>query len=117
MITFNIPVTLYELDELSEGARWSAIESHRQFLLNIMTPDDFISGDPEYDTPEQLREAYNSEYAYYEAADDPIVESIEANEYLFFEDGELAHTVKYVGGPKDGKAYFKTRSGKEYRIN
>ena len=116
MKTVSINFNLYELHELEEGARWNAIESHRRFLLDVMRPEDFISGYPEYDNPEQLQEAYDSEYAYYENCDDPIIESIESNEYLFFEDGKLAPIVHYVGGTKNGQSFFKTRSGKEFRI-
>lgn len=115
MIQFNIPMTLYSLDELSEDARQTAIEEHRRFLLDIMRPEDFISGDPEYDTPEQLQEAYESEFDYYSYSDDPIVESIEANEYLFFESGELAHAVEYTGGSKRGQIWFKYQ-GRDIRI-
>lgn len=110
-----ITVNLYSFDELSEDAKQYAIDDHRRFLLDIMRPEDFISGDPEYDTPEMLRDAYNSEYDYYEKNDDPIIESIEANEYLFYKSGELAHTTYFYAGPREGEEVLHYQ-GKEYRI-
>ena len=101
MATITIP--LCELHELSDMAKRKAIEGHRDFLLGVMQPSDFISGDPEYDTPEQLSEAYKKEFEYYSFNDEPIIESIEANGYLFYMDGELAHVVEYVAGPMEGK--------------
>lgn len=103
MVHVKFELRLFSLDELSEKAREKAIEEHRRFMLDTMTPEDYISGDPEYDTPEALRECYESEYNYIWSCDDPVVESIEINEYLFFENGELANVCKYYGGPKRGK--------------
>ena len=97
MKTANITINLYELDELSAKARERAIREHRDFMLSTMQPEDFISGDPEYDTPEQLSEQYDSEYDYVLFNDDPVVESIEINEYLFFADGAMANTTTFCG--------------------
>lgn len=83
-------INLYEFHELNETAKRTAIEDHRNFMLSTMEADDFISGDPEYDTPEKLEETYNSEYEYINENDEPVIESIEANEYLFFYDGTFA---------------------------
>ena len=93
----KVTISLYSFDELNETAKQKAIDDHRNFELSIMHESDFISGDPEYDTPEKLREAYNAEYSYLEENDDPIIENIEANDYLFFSDGSLADCVTYVG--------------------
>lgn len=107
MTTVNIKINLYSFDELSEKAKTKAIDEHRQFLLSVMQPNDFISGIAEYDTPEELQKAYDAEYDYYLMNDEPIIENIKANEYLFFENGELAHTVHYCGKhPLSGKTFF-----------
>lgn len=82
-------IGVYKFNELSVDARNKAIDDHRCFLLSIMRPDDFISGDPEYDTPEELQKTYEAEYAYYETNDDPIIECIEANDYDYYENGEI----------------------------
>lgn len=107
MIDTGITIKLYSLSELSGKAKGKAIEAHREFMLNIIGPDDFISGIAEYDTPEELQRTYEAQYDYYLMNDEPIIENIEANEYLFFEDGELAHTVHYCGGhPLSGETHF-----------
>lgn len=117
MFNFNVSINVYSLDELTDDARRHAIEEHRQFLLDEMSPADFISGDPEYDTPEQLQEQYKSEYEYYENNDDVIIESIECNEYMFFADGSIANTTHYWSNhpTRGGQTWIKYR-GKEYRI-
>ena len=92
MKTFS--VNLYTFEELSETAKTRAIDEQRRFLLDNMHPHDFISGDPEYDTPEQLEEQYNSEYFYVLENDDPVIESIEANEYMYYASGAMAW-IKY----------------------
>ncbi len=90
----TISVNLYSFEELSVKAKEKAIEDHRNFLLEDMRPEDFISGDPEYDTPEKLEEAYNSEYFYVLENDDVVIESIEANDYMFYASGKMAW-IKY----------------------
>jgi mRNA-degrading endonuclease HigB of HigAB toxin-antitoxin module len=97
MIDTGITIKLYSFSELSEKAKRKAIEAHREFELSVMEPDDFISGIAEYDTPEELQKTYEAQYNYYLMNDEPIIENIEANDYLFFEDGELAHTITYCG--------------------
>lgn len=92
----TITVNLYTFEELIEKAKQKAIEEHRIFLLESMQPDDFISGEPEYDTPEELQKAYNAEYDYYLFNDDPIIESIECNEYYFYADGTLASVINNI---------------------
>ena len=118
MLTFTETINLYTLDELSDEAREHAIEEHRHFLLETMTPSDFISGDPEYDTPDQLEEAYNSEYNYYLMNDEPIIESIEINEYMYFASGEIAPTVTYCTGhpTHSGETWLMNYHGNNYRI-
>lgn len=107
MIDTGITIKLYSFSELNEKAKRKAIEEHREFMLSLMSPDDFISGIAEYDTPEELQKIYEAEYDYYLFDDKPIIENIEANDYLFFENGELAHTVRYCGAhPLSGETHF-----------
>lgn len=82
-------IYVYKFEELEKYAKNKAIEEHRQFLLSIMTPNDFISGCAEYDTAEELQKTYEAEYEYYLENDEPIIESIECNEYNFTSDGEI----------------------------
>jgi len=108
MKTVNVKINLYSFNELSEEAKQKAIEEHRNFELSSMQPNDFISGDPEYDTEEEIQKTFDAEYKYYEMNDEPIIENIEANDYLFFENGELASCVTYCGdSPKAGTTEFK----------
>lgn len=93
-----VSLHLYQYHELSDTAQQKAVADHREFLLSTMQFDDFISGCPEYDTPEQLQFAYNSEYEYYLFNDEPIIESIEINEYWFFHDGTIAHVTVEPSG-------------------
>ena len=97
MKAVNIEIKLFQFNELLEEAKRKAIEEHRNFLLSIMLKEDFISGDPEYDTEDELEKTYNAEYDYVLFNDEPVIESIECNEYYFFYDGELANTVTYIG--------------------
>ena len=85
----TISINIYSFSELSEKAQHKAVEDHREFLLSVMRPEDFISGCPEYDTPQKLHKAYESEYDYCLMNDEPIVESIEANDYMFYANGEI----------------------------
>ena len=100
-------INLYEFNELNEKAKVKAINEHREFMLSIMQHSDFISGDDKYDTEDEL-EAFNQECDFIANEDAPIVENIEANEYLFFASGELANCVTYCGShPKAGIIEFK----------
>lgn len=103
----KVTINLYSFSELNEAAKKTAINAHRDFELSVMCPSDFISGDPEHDTEEELLNAYNMQYCYYMENDDPIIESMEANEYLFFANGKLANCTQYTGShPKSGITEF-----------
>ncbi len=107
MIDTGITIKLYPFSELSEKAKRKAIEDYREFELSIMRPENFITGIAEYDTPEELQKVYEAQYDYYAMNDEPIIEIIEANDYLFFENGELAHTIRYCGAhPLSGETHF-----------
>ncbi len=118
MKTANITITLYDFNELSQPAKNKAIEEHRNFLLTIMSPNDFISDDPQHDTTEELQKTYDSEYDYYLNNDEPIIENIEINDYMFYVSGELANVKHYISGhgDKNGKSYY-INNGIEYILN
>lgn len=117
MNTYNISINLYKLSELSGKAQAHAIEEHRYFMLSDMTPEDFISGDPEYDTAEELQKTYEAEYDYILFNDDPVIESIECNEYLFFENGDIANIrYKFPDGTLESRETYVKMCGIEYRI-
>lgn len=107
MIDTGITIKLYSFSELSEKAKRKAIEDCREFELSVMRPEDFIMGIAEYDTPEELQKAYEAKYDYYAMNDEPLIEIIEVNDYLFFENGELAHTVRYCRShPLSGETHL-----------
>lgn len=88
----NIPVQLFTFNELSTQSQELALFEHANFLQSV----DSIDTD------------YTDEY---------VQESIEVNEYYFYEDGTLAHTVKYVGKHElKGKSFY-IHQGKQYQIN
>lgn len=76
----TVTINLYNFDELDQDAQEKAINKHAEFLMEV----DGEAGGRE-----------------------DIIDNILINEYLFFEDGELAPTVQYTGRhPKAGKAEF-----------
>lgn len=92
----NANIKLYSFEELGMDAKQRAIEDHRNFLLSVMNYADFISGDPKYDTPEELQKAYDSEYNYILKEDTGVIESIAINDYMFFNNGVMAHVVNEI---------------------
>ena len=92
----QVTINLYSFSELPESAKQKAIEEHRVFELSTMQPSHFKSGDREYDTEAELQKTYAEEYKYYLENDEPIIEAIEANDYLFFADGNMVQSVTYT---------------------
>ncbi len=104
MKTVNVnAINIYQFDELSDNGKIRAINEHTNFLLSVYSDDD-------YD------ESFNMTYAEYENTlrDEDIIESIEANEYYFYKDGELTQCVSYFGKhPRAGETIL-THDGVEY---
>jgi len=97
MKTVNIAIELLSINELTPKARNKAIEHHRNFMLESLYPSDFDG------TEEEQTEMYEAECEYIEDNDNCVIEEIEANEYLFFKDGTLAHCTHYCDKhPKAG---------------
>ena len=71
----KVTINLYEFNELNEKAKTLAISEHYDFLCSIG----------------QWDEENDNE------ADECIKENIEANDYLFYSDGELADVTQYCG--------------------
>ena len=80
----KVQINLYSVNELNEDARAMAIEQHKEFLLSIYSDEDFD-------------ESLNMTYSNYEDGLDNeyIIEEIEANDYLYFFNGELANVTYY----------------------
>ncbi len=95
MVNLNVNIQLYSFDELSDQAKKTAIEEHREFMLDVAhynlfeDEDDFIF--------------------YYESLltnDSLIIENIKCNDYLFFKDGSLANVTCYMRNDKCYKKEF-----------
>ena len=85
----TVSINLYSFSELNDAAKNRAIDEHRDFMQSL--PDQYLDEHGEL----------VFEYADYTIAE--VIDSIEANKYLFFADGTLADTVQYVGKhPKVG---------------
>lgn len=78
----QITINLYSFSELADESKEKAIEDHAEFLNNL---------------PES-RDQYSRE---------ETIDSIEANDYLFFDDGIIANCTSYTGEhEKNGKTEF-----------
>lgn len=83
MKTAILKINLFQFQELSDEAKTKAIEEHFYFLNSLGIEAENESG-------QMITEEY-------EPSESEVVESIEINEYFFYEDGEQAHTVTYTG--------------------
>jgi len=90
MKTIQLEVNIYQWEELSTEAQKRAICDQFEFLLDIGSNDDITL--------------------------DIVIDNIKANEYWFFENGDIAPTIKYTGNhPQSGTTVFK-QDGKEIII-
>lgn len=110
----NVSINLYSFQELTEKAKQFAIMEHRTFLLSVLQPD-YIDGVPDWDDPEKM-EMYRDEYSDIDENDEPVIESIEINDYLFYYDGKMCNACTYTAGPNKGLTEIKIH-GETYYIN
>lgn len=92
----TVSINLYEFSELSETAREKALMDQRDFELSTFEPSDYD------DSFEMTYEKFEEELT-----DDDLIKTINANEYLYFFNGEMASICTYTGGPKIGTTEFK----------
>jgi hypothetical protein len=93
----TISINIYSFNELTEAAKENAINQHADFM-------DLVGFDYE-------DENGNMQMDYSRPNDAEVIENIEANEYLFFLDGELASITQYAGNhPMAGTSEFKLHS-------
>ena len=89
----TLEIKLYSFEELSQEAKEKAINEAIEFL----------NSEPilcENENGEMINE-------YFEYNENEAEEFIIANDYLFFKNGTLAHTVTYCGNhPKKGQSEF-----------
>ena len=98
----QVTINLYSFSELNEKARQRAINEHQSFMTNEGQEYEDDNGEMQIDYPEW--------------EEDDVIENIEANEYVFFEDGELASVTHYCGKhPQAGTTELKFH-GRTYDI-
>ena len=89
----TLKIKLYKFDELSDEAKEKAIYE----ALNILDSEPI---EYENESGEMVNE-------YVEHTEEYAKEFILINDYLFFKNGTLAHTVTYCGNhPKKGQSEF-----------
>lgn len=96
----ELTIKLYSFHELSKNSQQKAIADHRLFLINTLQPD-YFDGVTDWNDPRKM-EMYYSEMDYLNENEDPIVESITINDYLFFANGEICRSCLYTAGPCAG---------------
>jgi len=98
----TVSINLYSLNELNEKARLFAINDYANFLEEIGQECEDENGEMHTD--------------YSRPDDETTIETIEANKYLFFEDGTMASITHYCGKhEKAGITEFKFK-GRVYDI-
>lgn len=101
MKTIKVEINLYNYEELNEKSKDKAFNEHLDFLYSVNTG--------EYD--EDLNLLNENELRDY------VEDSLKINEYLFFENGEIAHIKHFTGKHKKSgitEFYF---NGKTYIID
>ena len=89
----TLEIKLYSFEELSKEAKEKAINEAIEFLDSEPTEYENENGEIIYE--------------YFEHDENEAEEFIIANDYLFFKNGTLAHTVTYFGNhPKTGQSEF-----------
>lgn len=80
----TIEIKLYSFSELDKEAQEKALIAHANFLIS--TPVSVKNEDGE------LEDEYQDEYSR-----EDVIESITVNDYLFYNDGEMASVTHYTG--------------------
>ena len=93
----TINIKLYEFKELSEEAQERAISDHINFEIEVAQPGDEENCwlQDSFDEAERLHTPWFLGSIIYENHKQDIIDNIELNEYLFFEDGELVPVSYY----------------------
>jgi hypothetical protein len=117
----NLNLNLYSFDELSEDAKDKARINHIEFLGEVSDCyfNDKGNVKPEYENyfvvnviqeMERMQTPWFFSETMYHEHKSEIDEEIKANDYLFFEDGEMANCISYVKNNKVYKTEFNYNS-------
>ena len=94
MKTIKAEIKLYSYDELNESGKIKAFNEHKDFMDSLEEEYENEKGEMDKEFMEHDKES--------------VEDSINANEYLFFENGEMADCVTYTGKhEKAGTTDFK----------
>lgn len=99
----TVIINLYSLSELSEEAKSKAIAEHASLLLS--------QGDEMENEAGELETIYRDDIE-----DSEVIESIEANEYLFFKNGDMARCTNFTGTHKRTGETALFLHGEEYLV-
>ena len=88
MKTIKTDINLYSYDELDEGAKEKAFNEHEEFLRETPQTYEDDEGNEKYDNMNKWTQEDIREY---------VEDSIKINEYLFFENGEMANITHFTG--------------------
>ena len=99
----TVTINLYDFADLSQGAKDKAIQDHREFLESLPEECENEAG--------ELEQYYRMDYS-----NEEIIENIEANEYIYFANGDMAACTTYTGEhPKAGTTELKFK-GETYTL-
>ena len=103
MKEINIKIKLYNYEELNPESKERAFQEHYDFLATI--PYDYETEDQEGNIIQKKEYIENWEE---EQIKEYVEESININDYMFFESGEMAPIIQYLGNhPKAGTKELK----------
>ena len=107
MKTIKTEINLYGYEELKGKAKEKAFEEHSNFILDNPSDYENEKGKMVYDDYSKWKEKDFKEM---------VEESILINEYMFFENGEMADIIHFTGEhEKSGTTEFYFQ-GKTYKI-
>lgn len=89
----NITIPLYSFKELSEEAQETAISNQIDFEIDVAWGNSWLQDS--FDKAKKLQTPWFTPSIIYEDHKQDIIDDIEANEYLFFDDGELVPASYY----------------------
>lgn len=104
----TITIKLYEYDELNNKAKLKAFDDIEYFLRCNPEQYEDENGELKYDDMDKWVSEDIKEY---------VEDSIRINDYLFFSDGEMAHTVKFCGNHERAGEQILKLGNEEIKIN
>jgi hypothetical protein len=108
MKTIKTEINLYSYDELNEESKNKAFKEHKYFLESNPSQYEDENGVMQYNNMNEWTQEDIKEY---------VEDSINANEYLFFENGEMAHITHFTGKHEKAGTIEFYLNGKTYILD